>query len=134
MGLLPSLFILAAYCKILQTACYHELRIAAAINSVLHNQTDAKLNMMRETRAAKMVGTVLGAFIVTWGPLFLIMIVDIALHNSINSYIYAGGVIFATLNSALNPIIYASMNSGFRETFKALLQCRLNNRVAPDIA
>ena len=133
-GLLPSIFVLAAYLKIFQTAYHHELRIAAAINSVLRtNQNDLKLNMIKEMKAAKMVALVLGAFIFSWCPLFVIMIVDIAMKHSVNSYIYAGGVIFATLNSALNPVIYASMNSEFRDTFKALLQCQSisANRVAP---
>ena len=132
-GLFPSIFVLAAYIKIFQTACHHEIRIAAAINSVLRNQNDQKLNMIKETKAAKMVALVLGTFTFTWAPLFVIMIVDIAMKNSVNSYVYAGGVIFATLNSALNPVIYASMNSEFRDTFKAFLTCRggNTNRVAP---
>lgn len=90
--------------------------------------------MIKETKAAKMVALVLGTFIFTWAPLFVIMIVDIAMKQSVNSYIYAGGVIFATLNSALNPIIYACMNSEFRDTFKAFLTCHSHgnsNRVAP---
>ena len=132
-ALFPSIFVLAAYIKIFQTACYHELRIAAAVNSVLRNQNDLKLNMIKETKAAKMVALVLGTFIFTWVPLFVIMIVDTALNNTVNSYIYAGGVIFATLNSAFNPVIYASMNAEFRDTFKTLLTCRAGsvNRVTP---
>ena len=132
-GFLPSIFVLAAYLKIFQTAYHHEIRIAAAINSVLRNQSELKLNMIKEMKAAKMVALVLGAFIFSWAPLFVIMIVDIAMKNAVNSYVYAGGVIFATLNSALNPVIYASMNSEFRDTFKALLQCQnVNaNRIAP---
>lgn len=132
-GFLPSIFVLVAYLKIFQTAYLHEVRIAAAINSVLRNQTELKLNMIKEMKAAKMVALVLGAFIISWAPLYIIMIVDIAMKNAVNSYIYAGGVIFATLNSALNPVIYASMNSEFRDTFRALIQCQnVNaNRIAP---
>lgn len=132
-GFLPSIFVLVAYFKIFQTAYLHEVRIAAAINSVLRNQTELKLNMIKEMKAAKMVALVLGAFIISWAPLYIIMIVDIAMKNAVNSYIYAGGVIFATLNSALNPVIYASMNSEFRDTFRALIQCQnVNaNRIAP---
>lgn len=132
-GFLPSIFVLVAYLKIFQTAYLHEVRIAAAINSVLRNQTELKLNMIKEMKAAKMVALVLGAFIISWAPLYIIMIVDIAMKNAVNSYIYAGGVIFATLNSALNPVIYASMNSEFRDTFRALIQCQNVNaiRIAP---
>lgn len=132
-GFLPSIFVLVAYLKIFQTAYLHEVRIAAAINSVLRNQTELKLNMIKEMKAAKMVALVLGAFIISWAPLYIIMIVDIAMKNAVNSYIYAGGVIFATLNSALNPVIYASMNSEFRDTFRVLIQCQnVNaNRIAP---
>lgn len=132
-GFLPSIFVLVAYLKIFQTAYLHEVRIAAAINSVLRNQTELKLNMIKEMKAAKMVALVLGAFIISWAPLYIIMIVDIAMKNAVNSYIYAGGVIFATLNSALNPVIYASINSEFRDTFRALIQCQnVNaNRIAP---
>lgn len=132
-GFLPSIFVLVAYLKIFQTAYLHEVRIAAAINSVLRNQTELKLNMIKEMKAAKMVALVLGAFIISWAPLYIIMIVDIAMKNAVNSYIYAGGVIFATLNSALNPVIYASMHSEFRDTFRALIQCQnVNaNRIAP---
>lgn len=133
-GLVPSVFILAAYIKIFQTARYHEARITAAINSVLHNQRVLKLYLMKETKAAKMVALVLGTFIFTWLPLFVIMIVNTATNNSVDPYVFAGGVIFATLNSALNPVIYASMNAEFRDTFKAFVTCHSkeqSNRVAP---
>lgn len=135
-ALFPSIFVLAAYIKIFKTACHHELRIAAAVNSVFRNQNDPKLNIIKETKAAKMVALVLGTFIFTWAPLFVIMIVDTTLNNTVNSYVYAGGVIFATLNSALNPLLYASMNSEFRDTFKMFLTCgkRRANRVAPAVA
>lgn len=132
-ALCPTFFMLTAYYRIFKTAHDHSTRIACAISRVIRQQAPSKFCLLKETKAAKMVAIVLGSFLFCWCPLFVIMIVDVATDNSVDSYIYAGGVIFATINSALNPVIYAAMNKEFRSTFKRLLQCKTpSHGAAPD--
>lgn len=133
---IPSIFMLIAYYKIFRTARMHAIRITAAVNSIMVNYSDCGVTistLMKETKATKMVALVLGSFIVFWTPLFVIMIIDIVKENYVNSYIYAGSVMFATLNSALNPAIYAAMNKEFRGTFVCLLRCQMPARIAPAV-
>jgi len=126
---------LTAYYRIFKTARMHANRITAAMNSIMVNYSTNTVPstaiLLRETKATKMVALVLGSFILFWTPLFVIMIVDIVKEKYVNSYIYAGAVMFATVNSALNPGIYAAMNREFRSTFACLLRCKRPARVAP---
>lgn len=128
----PSIFMLLAYYRIFKTAQMHSTRICAAMNSIMVNYSSSSMTtLVKETKATKMVALVLGSFILFWTPLFVIMIIDIIKENYVNSYIYAGAVMFATMNSALNPGIYAAMNKEFRSTFVSLLHCTRPGRVIP---
>lgn len=131
---IPSIFMLIAYFNIFRTARMHANRITAAMNSIMVNYSRNSVSissLIKETKAAKMVALVLGSFIIFWSPLFVIMIIDIIKENYVNSYIYAGAVMLATFNSALNPGIYAAMNKEFRSTFACLLRCQRPARIAP---
>ncbi|XP_031558211.1 histamine H2 receptor-like [Actinia tenebrosa] len=130
----PSVFMVVAYYRIFKTARMHSTRISAAMNSIMLNYSRSSTvtsSFVREAKAAKMVALVLGSFIIFWTPLFLIMIIDTIKTSFVNSYLYAGAVMFATINSALNPAIYAAMNREFRSTFICLLRCKRPTRVAP---
>ncbi|EDO37647.1 predicted protein [Nematostella vectensis] len=129
---IPGFFMLVAYYKILQTAKDHSSRIACAMNNIMQNysrRSKATIDFLKEAKAAKMVVLVLGSFLICWTPLFCIMIFDVIKENYINSFVYAGAVMFATVNSAFNPAIYAAMNSEFRNTFKSILQCKRPTRI-----
>ena len=130
-ALIPSVFMLVAYYKIFKTARYHTSMIANAINSVVQNHEKPRnFDMIKEAKAAKMVSIVLGTFLICWSPLFIIMLLEVAHRRAVNSYVYAGAVMFATVNSAFNPGIYAANNRDYRSTFKSILQCkRPGNRV-----
>lgn len=135
-ALIPSVFMVVAYYKIFQTARYHTSKIADVVNSVLQNHRNSRsIDLLKETKAAKMVSIVLGTFLICWLPLFVIMIVEVAHKYVVNSYVYAGAVMFATFNSAFNPGIYAANNGEFRLTFKSLMKCKkprnMVNAVSP---
>lgn len=130
----PSVFMVVAYYRIFKTAKMHSTRISAAMNNIMLNysrNSTATSSFLKEAKAAKMVALVLGSFIIFWTPLFVIMLIDTIKIGLVNSYLYAGAVMFATINSALNPAIYAAMNREFRCTFLCLMRCKRPVRVAP---
>lgn len=130
-ALIPTVFMIVAYFRIFQTARYHTSMIANAFNSVLKNHGNlTSIDLIKETKAAKMVSIVMGTFLICWLPLFVIMLLEVSRKYFVNSYVYAGAVMFATFNSAFNPFIYAANNREYRYTFKALLKCKMSrNRI-----
>lgn len=109
-----------AYWRILTTARRHT-KVIAADAARFHGSKRA--DFIKETRAAKLVGAILGAFMICYLPLFVIVIVDLS-TNELNSYAYVGGVLMATINSAINPFIMAAMNREYRNTFYRVARCR----------
>ncbi|CAF0768258.1 unnamed protein product [Adineta ricciae] len=77
---------------------------------------------MRERKAAKTLGIVVGMFILCWSPFFLLLPIK-ALTN------YDPGLIFSICfwlgycNSCFNPFIYAFSSREFRRSFESILRC-----------
>ena len=90
--------------------------------------------MKREHKAAKTLGIIMGCFIICWLPFF-------CWYTTTNVFNLSYPPILEYLlfwigysNSTLNPLIYASFNSEFREAFRQLLTCcgrRCNSVSAP---
>ncbi|XP_038068554.1 tyramine receptor Ser-2-like [Patiria miniata] len=86
----------------------------------------AQTELHREYRAAKTVGLVVGAFMVCWLPVFIIIVINPWCGEAckeLRSYINWLGFI----NSAVNPFIYAFTNLQFREAFASIV-CFARNR------
>ena len=83
-----------------------------------------RVDYIKETRAAKLVAAILGAFLFCYLPLFVAILVDLALADGISSYVYVAAVLLGTVNSAVNPFIVAAMNREYRQTYKRILHCK----------
>ncbi|XP_013784920.1 probable G-protein coupled receptor No18 [Limulus polyphemus] len=81
-----------------------------------------KISLSKERRAARVLGIVMGVFVLCWLPFFLMYVI---LPFCTNCTISTRAVTFITwlgyVNSALNPVIYTVFNPDFRKAFQKLL-------------
>lgn len=118
---IPFVLMGVAYWEIFKTARRHTKVIAA---DVARLQERKRVDYIKETRAAKLVGAILGAFMICYFPLFVAVVVDLSLSEGINPYVYVGVVLLGTVNSAINPFIVAAMNREYRQTYHRIVRCK----------
>ncbi|XP_038194299.1 trace amine-associated receptor 1 [Arvicola amphibius] len=75
----------------------------------------------KETKAAKNLGIVMGAFLICWCPFFICMVLDPFLGYAIPPTLNDVLSWFAYLNSAFNPMVYAFFYPWFRRALKMIL-------------
>lgn len=79
----------------------------------------------RSLALLKTVITIVGVFLICWGPLFLLLLVDFFCTSRQCALLYNADffISLAVLNSGLNPIIYALGSSDMRKAIAGLLCC-----------
>ncbi|RMX47443.1 hypothetical protein pdam_00002130, partial [Pocillopora damicornis] len=118
----PLLVIISAYSIILKVALYHVKQIHATTPA---QYPRSHCNFLRELKAAKTLGVVVGAFVVCWLP-FVVINIIYSLCEQQHCLLVNPQVILVTKwmhygNSMINPIIYTAMNNDFRKAFKTLI-------------
>ncbi|KAL4232421.1 octopamine receptor [Mactra antiquata] len=78
----------------------------------------------RETKAAKTLAIIVGAFILCWCPFFTIYLLGAFCQDCVSDLVFAIFFWLGYCNSALNPCIYALFARDFRFAFKRLLSCK----------
>ncbi|RMX47509.1 hypothetical protein pdam_00002129 [Pocillopora damicornis] len=101
---------------IFKTARFQARQIALMIKGNVKN-----FLLASEMRAAKTLAVVMGAFVISWGPFFIINIV----YGFCDGCVTEQSVVVAKWmhysNSVFNPIVYACMNKEFRKAFCIIL-------------
>ncbi|XP_066500181.1 adrenoceptor beta 3a [Hoplias malabaricus] len=82
----------------------------------------SKLTVMKEHKALKTLGIIMGCFTLCWLPFFIANIIIAFNREAIKSNIFFLLNWFGYINSGLNPIIYCR-SPEFRAAFKNLLGC-----------
>lgn len=79
----------------------------------------------RSLALLKTVSTIVGVFLLCWGPLFLLLLVDFFCVSRQCALLFSADyfIALAVLNSGLNPIIYALGSSDMRKAIAELLCC-----------
>ncbi|KAK3101920.1 hypothetical protein FSP39_007360 [Pinctada imbricata] len=100
---------------------------------ICNGRTSQKKHMrkfLRETRAAKTVAIIIGAFILCWLPFFIIYLVGAFCPNCTPPLVFSILFWLGYCNSMLNPFIYGLFSRDFRFAFKRLLFCKMNKNVS----
>ncbi|CAF0863616.1 unnamed protein product [Rotaria sp. Silwood1] len=80
-----------------------------------------KTDIKRERKATKVLGVVMGCFILCWLPFFIEETVCGIFHLTINEKIISVLTWLGYLNSMLNPVIYTIFAPDFRQAFGKIL-------------
>ncbi|XP_030287622.1 trace amine-associated receptor 13c-like [Sparus aurata] len=118
----PCTIMVCLYTQIFFVAKVHVRKIGDRSNC---SNGRGGLIRQSECKAAKILGIVLGAYIVCWMPFFINSITDTYTGFSTPAAILEAIVWLAYFNSTLNPIIYALFYPSFKKCFHCIITLKI---------
>uniref|UniRef100_A0A8D2JF50 Histamine H2 receptor n=1 Tax=Sciurus vulgaris TaxID=55149 RepID=A0A8D2JF50_SCIVU len=118
---LPLLIMCVTYYRIFKIAREQARRI--------NHMSSWRAVTIREHKATVALAAVLGAFIICWFPYFTVFVYrGLKGDDAVNEVFEAIVLWLGYANSALNPILYATLNRDFRTAYQQLFRCRPRGR------
>lgn len=117
---IPGSVMLFVYCRIYFIAKGQARSINSA-NPQVGLEGRNRTPQSRDSKAAKTLGILVGAFLICWCPFFFCMVLDPFLGYAIPPTLNDALNWLGYLNSAFNPMIYAFFYPSFRRALKMIL-------------